>query len=1435
MADETLRFKVSLDTTEFKAAISGIEKEFENASQSAIASFQNLTKEKIEPIVKFGADIKDVEVQLKATTSLEQKIARERAKEEKKRAADDKKNEKDRLDAIKRQAAEDRKRNKELQAGIKRVQDAFKKQNQEEGKAEYNRKKARASWAAILDTAEKVLGVQKGSVNQLTSELNFQKQKLGDLVRGTEEYEKQLALVKQLQGERAIQISGPEGLKAEAFAQLAEGFSKVAFIGQQVAQIIGSITSSFEALFDRATKLQSLELTFKSIGVGASGANVALQESQRIALGLGADINTVRDSFAKLSPVILATGGGMDDVSAITEALSSRFSAFGKSAEESRRIMNGVIQAFGKGKLQAEELTQQIGEADPAFKTDLAQAIGKTVAQLEEMVKNGELTSDVLMQTIPLLGKSAILYGRLGETASSAVAALRTQPELLQQVRTQIENLNQLNFEVLADAFAPVLGSILQVQAAFADFFSFILSGSTFQFLAEVLINIGEIIANVTSAVLYLATGVTLFLNVAFGIIDFFDQFLPITELVALALMGVATAITAISIQAAIAAISQFAASITALLAPLGLFSTGLLAANGGMALFIKSLIAKTALTYQAIIASGSYSVALGAVAGSLWSTIAGMVKYVATLALKIAATVAAGTASFVLGGALSFLSTAFTATAAAAGALLITLGPILIPLAALAGAIALVTYAWDQNNKASKEAKDLAEQNRSAIDKLNKSLETTGLQAAAYTTIQERAERTGESYLSYTNRQNQTYNQLKINTESYNKALGANIDKLKEVIDKSDDSEESNKRILDSSKAIIASIDGELIGYKSRLNALKAMKAAGSEMTAAEKAQIGVLENAVQALEQKKSSLYELVPGLQTATKETEELTQAASELEEELKKLADATKQVYAEKQAAAREAYQDEKDAIDDAKRAAKEARDETIADLQEKKTKEKEASDKKIEGIKKEEEARKKAHDKYMEDQATEKQRVSEFYKKVQEEIAKNTKLENERHTKALEALNVELAKIQEIGDARLSKLKSELDVITQTSEARIAALEEEKRAIDEKEQREAEEKRKAQEIADLKKQAVQAETEEERKAAEEKLAALDAEAKKEAEIAAQKAAIDAQIEQERQNAEQLRIAKQQELANAEKAIAQEIADKKRQIAEEEEANTTKLAELKAQADQAELQRKFELEELEKRVAEEKRLYKEAQAEFDKRVDEEKEKALLEEKELEKQIADEKKAAKQEEEEFNKKAREAERRFRQQMKDLKDEEQEQLEKIKKRQQEVLKLLEKKTKEAENYAEQVERAEKAQRRLNDLIAKQPKRGSGRFAGGPVTGGATYTVNELGQEGFLTRSGVLSAIEAPSWGQWKAPGAGTVIPAHIMAGLNIPKGGVPVNTVALGNTDGSSGLLGAIRGALSGNVSRVTNNVTISSDKPVSDASRMMVEMSKMRLRKR
>lgn len=121
---------------------------------------------------------------------------------------------------------------------------------------------------------------------------------------------------------------------------------------------------------------------------------------------------------------------------------------------------------------------------------------------------------------------------------------------------------------------------------------------------------------------------------------------------------------------------------------------------------------------------------------------------------------------------------------------------------------------------------------------------------------------------------------------------------------------------------------------------------------------------------------------------------------------------------------------------------------------------------------------------------------------------------------------------------------------------------------------------------------------------------------------------------------------------------------------------------------------------------------------------------------------------------------------------------------------------------------------------------------SGGPIKGGTTATVNELGKEAFLSASGHLSMINTKSWGQWTAPTSGTIIPAHLTKLLDIPSGGVSINRQnanMASKAGGVGAMVKAIRQLNGGN--HINNTVTVQSSNPTQTANSMMVNLQKIR----
>lgn len=355
------------------------------------------------------------------------------------------------------------------------------------------------------------------------------------------QWEQQNAIYQQLAQQLRNLEAAAEGPKAalknafnlDQLFRLGDGLTKVVNIFQSLEIVIGALQAPVKAFIGALAELQAFGLTFEAIGQGAGGASLALAESSRIALGLGVNLQTVREGFRQLSPVVLNSGGELEDVSDIVESLGSRFAVFGLNADKQRRVLNGVIQAFSKGKLMAEELTQQISEADPAFKTDFANALfvarrelgdlGKTVdgsvKNLEELVKSGKITSDVLIKVIPRLSKASLVFGKLGSSATSAVDALESGNAIISQVEANIATLNQLSLERLALSAQPLVIEFVRIQASITDFITQVTSNKGFEQILALIGNLVKGFGVLVSAILSLA-------NAAVSIAGAFAPFL---------------------------------------------------------------------------------------------------------------------------------------------------------------------------------------------------------------------------------------------------------------------------------------------------------------------------------------------------------------------------------------------------------------------------------------------------------------------------------------------------------------------------------------------------------------------------------------------------------------------------------------------------------------------------------------------------------------------------------------------------------------------------------------------------------------------------------------------------------------------------------------------------------------------------------------------
>lgn len=1168
---------------------------------------------------------------------------------------------------------------------------------------------------------------------------------------------------------------------------------------QAVGIILGQIDAAVNTLISSGKQVQGLSLTFKSIGQGADGGAKALAEAARISQSLGVSLNSTINGFQQLTPVILASGGSMKDVSAITEALSSRFVAFGKSADESKRIMNAVIQAFGKGKLMSEELNQQIAEADPAFRTDLASAIGVSTQKLGEMIKNGEVTSQMLLKIIPQLSKTSSIFDLTGKSASDAARALNGElGPTLAQVEERIKTTNQLTLIDLSGKFEVLIKAVLLVRAAFADFFSELSKTGTLDALASILGNLVLGFANITIVILKV---ITLFAQILGpigsaikAILDFNVAGIKLGEI-----LGTIAAISIVAFfiketAAKIKSIIQTKAMVAELIKEVAAWAadtTGIglnTAALEANALARKSIPAvpppappmppPTQSGLPALPPAGTtsnYAKELDQVSksaanaadkvddvASAMNTGAGAARSGAVAAGEAAKGAAEMSKAHMAGrAAVDLLANAVKGT-----------GKFMIDLAVKARAVATALGPWPviigglilildkyikQNGDANRELDRSKKSHESVVNAglaMSRALKENGdtITKNAQATSQANAQWQGATdrvggLWAGVDRLTRYFGLGTTELASYSNQLKAAKQNQNQFAN------DMNYATANFSSLITQNIEHNKVsqasikGYKDLSTAIQQKISEDQKELAALKGRVAGGQAEQVTLDALRGSYQASIAQNQTRLTQLQQLAAQGNinigVLSNETDKINEQTLALLKQQAAMAKMDYQQTQERLQPLIDKTKE-----LYDIEKQKIEETKIA-------------------------------IDRKYETIERGIESAKRSEDARHTAATRAIEDEKVASQARWDQEMRNIEAAERALKKAYQAQVDPLKAKSPAELELARMQKEDLQKQASSAATYKERLEAQAQLERMARDEKINQLEKQYAAEQEALAEtKRQKEAQRDAE--NAARDAKAREEERLHADTMKALDDQAYQAKIAKENELNGVKDQERKI--DKA---YKTEIDKMEKEINEKRKLAESLQR-----------KVEWAEKDTKGKIDEATKAQGEHTKAINTSA------------------------------DAIRLN--LNKQVDIYAEKIRN-----------LPKFPVPPAGKFAGGPVSGGERAIVNELGKEAFLSSSGRLSWINKPAWGQWLAPSSGTVIPAHIAAGLDIPSGGIKINSSTTGAVSRSASggninyrmMARALSAVANQSNGTINNSVVINSDKPVKAASDMLVELTKLR----
>lgn len=187
---------------------------------------------------------------------------------------------------------------------------------------------------------------------------------------------------------------------------------------------------------------------------------------------LGIDFGVLGDEYAKFAVAADAANFSMEDTREIFLSVAEAGRVNKLSMDQMSGIFLALQQMISKGKVTSEELRRQLGDRLPGAFNIFAEAIGVTTAELDEMMRSGE----VLANRSTLLAFAREMTRRFGPQLGASLDTLTTD-------MGRFENSLFSMRVALAQGFVPALREALQ---AFNDFAASSEGAQTFATLGNI-------------------------------------------------------------------------------------------------------------------------------------------------------------------------------------------------------------------------------------------------------------------------------------------------------------------------------------------------------------------------------------------------------------------------------------------------------------------------------------------------------------------------------------------------------------------------------------------------------------------------------------------------------------------------------------------------------------------------------------------------------------------------------------------------------------------------------------------------------------------------------------------------------------------------------------------------------------------------------------
>jgi tape measure domain-containing protein len=217
---------------------------------------------------------------------------------------------------------------------------------------------------------------------------------------------------------------------------------EVGAFGNALGKIGGLVAGAFavekiiqfgkEAL-KAAAQMEEIIIRLEGIHQSKQGAEKAFESLSKLAHDLGLEVNSLTENYIQFVAGAKASGMELGKAEKIFKSMTVAIKGSGASSETASRAFTALTQMIGKGKIQAEELRGQLGEAMPVAFGIMAKSLGVTTQELDKMMASGQLLAS---EVLPKFAKE--MENAYGEDAQKLASGMTSEINRIQNAWTEL-------------------------------------------------------------------------------------------------------------------------------------------------------------------------------------------------------------------------------------------------------------------------------------------------------------------------------------------------------------------------------------------------------------------------------------------------------------------------------------------------------------------------------------------------------------------------------------------------------------------------------------------------------------------------------------------------------------------------------------------------------------------------------------------------------------------------------------------------------------------------------------------------------------------------------------------------------------------------------------------------------------------------------------